>query len=162
MGTHFSSHIAIGYLFTENNLFFPFEKYTEEVFHMEKRFDQKTGKELSEVKIIDKKSSTVYLFNKKIIKYSLDFIEEFCKNINCKYSQIGDLNSFKNNIVLSPECKFEPYFSGDDFGNVRFGDSYKLSDINNSKKELKLLKNKLESFGLKVSEPGVFLAYCCG
>ena len=72
------------------------------------------------------------------------------------------MNSFKNNIVLSPECKFEPYFSGDDFGNVRFGDSYKLSDINNSKKELKLLKNKLESFGLKVSEPGVFLAYCCG
>ena len=162
MGIYYSAHIVVGYRFIKNELLSPFEKHTTEFYHMEKRFDQKTGEELPEVKVIDKESLTTYYLNNVNFDYHDEFIEKLCTLIDCEYCTLGDLNGLESSIILSPNYDFQPYFLGDDFGKVEFGNSYKLSDIINLKEKLDVLKNKLQSLRLRVPEPGVFLAYSYG
>ena len=159
MSTYYSAHIAIGYRFVISELLYPFEKHTTEFYHMEKRFDQKTGEELPEVKVIDKESITIYHINNQEFGWYLDFFEELCNHVQCDFSLLGDLNSLESSIVLTPKYTFESFFPGEDFGKVDFSNSLKFSDVLNLEPELLLLKNKLQSLRLRVPEPGVFLAY---
>ena len=159
MGFNYSAHIAIGYRFVISELLYLFETHTTEFYHMERNFDQKTGKELDGIKIIDKESITIYHINNKDFDRYLDFFEELCDHIECDYSLFGYLNSLDSSIVLTPKYDFESFFPGEDFGKVDFENSFKFSDIVNLEPELLLLKNKLQSLGLIVPEPGVFLVY---
>lgn len=158
MGFNYSAHIAVGYRFVKSE-YYIFETHTTEFYHMERNYDQKTGKELAEVKVIDKESLTVYHINNKDFYSYLEFIDELCLFLGCKYYIIGELNNLESSLILSPNYNFDSFLPGEDFGKVEFGNSFKFSDIVNLEPELLLLKNKLQSLGLRVPEPGIFLAY---
>ena len=155
MGIYYTVNIAVGYRFSPEDLLKPFTFSTEETSHMEKRFNPKTGEELSEVKVITTKSYKYYQVDNRKICTSYDAIEAICYKLNC----IHYIGGYEEDayFVLVPKKKLNCFYSGEDLGKFECGDSYKLKDVISYQEELEDLELKLTALGVKVPEAGVHL-----
>lgn len=89
MGTHYSYGLGIGYVVKVKEALAPFAKVTPEVSHEEKRFDAKTGRSLSPVKVIDKHGYTEYTIGGTTIDNVYDAEDMLSKFLNVKIARIG-------------------------------------------------------------------------
>jgi hypothetical protein len=165
MGIDCSYNLIFGFELSEEEVKKKFRKTVSNpgVFHMEDRFDPKTGKKLNPVKVWDnhpsKESYLViegYEFNED---YDDDFIYLLSKKFNCHVEHNGNFSSgelvyhFYVNEVLFDDKNITK------FGRITiYNDSISLDEINKLEPKALILKNKLESEGFKVPKPRVFLA----
>lgn len=165
MSTTYSFILNIGYQISEEEFTKPFlvSEHVEGVFHMEDRFDPKTGEKVPQVKVWDKKPYTkqYYVFNgEKIQKDIYDLIDLFKKtyNSNIHYyhnSVTGDIT-----IAILPNDYKPPL---DDYGHVDCRDEpISFEKLKSYEPELKEIYNQYKSLGIVLGEPKVFISKSIG
>jgi len=139
-------------------------------FHMEDRFDPKTGKKLAQVKVWDiepkTKTEKWYIVDGERYEYS-DMDPEnwaclFEEKLGCHVEVSGSYCSGDLTYVFSlnrPATKDEYQ----DWGNVAVHDpKITLPELELLIPRAKELKAKLEAWGLKVGEPKIFISSSVG
>ncbi len=90
MGHEYSSSVVIGFTMDQDDFLMPFKTTTEEKFHMEERFDQKTGKKLKPTKVIDEESIEAYLVDGVTHEDSYDALDALATIVDCNISSHGN------------------------------------------------------------------------
>jgi len=161
MGYH--HRICIGYRFRFLDLRKQFVKIIDEVFHMEKRFNPKTGERVKDVKFIDKSGYEIYKIGEFEYKSRFHFCETIAATCRCDNYYIGyasDEDEYgdeydDNGVVFSIPTKKKEI----DTGRWNCGGSFLFKDVAILGDKLEELKGKLESLGLKPGEPEVILCW---
>ena len=143
MGHEYSSSVIIGFTMEQEEFLMPFKTVTEEKFHMEERFNPKTGKKLPDVKVIDQASEDAYLVEGETYEYEYDALDAIASIVGCNISSHGDQVSGDDFMV-----GIEP--KGVD-GNE---DGIPLAEIPKLMKDCKRIKTIFsKKFGINLDEP---------
>ncbi len=171
MGTHYSFYLRVGFEISEKDLLKPFRRssstHTEGVFHMEDRFNIKTGNRLEPVKVWDTKPKTT---TKKWLEINGERLEDWDPD--------GLTASFKEMIGCNVDyfwksCEqdgetyvFYPHSTEhgeDDYGNISISNrSMDYQTVVGLEPQLKEIKNKLEALGIIVADAKVFIGEVSG
>ncbi len=175
MGIYYSYYLVCGYELEEGEVLAKFlkSKTTKEegIFHMEDRFDEKTGAKLKQVKVWDKKpvreTETWYVigdYDSSKTDYwdEIDYEEVLPaleKLFDCKvtfgFSCTGD-----NKLYFEADIPAE---GGYDAGKITISrSSIDVSDIVKSLDKLKTLGETLRSYGFEIDEPTVMIGESIG
>lgn len=132
-------------------------------FHMEDRFDSKTGVKIESAKVWDRKPSTKtwYEIEGKKMDYGFD-IEEWERFLGDKLGcEVDACGSFPSNELTYVFHVNKPvhWKEADDYGKVTvFNSIIEHKDILVLMPKAVELKEKLEKLGLEVDEPSIFIA----
>lgn len=166
MGIDYSASIAFGCRVTPEMIGQVFGVTLPEKFHMEDRFDPKTGKKLPQVKVIDWEEMNVYKIDKGADEYfedQIELMEEVCKRARASYWIVSDYDAPPDETTFI--VGVTPKKSGDDgesWGRVDTGPSYSLDDVADLRPELEEIRKRLKDMGLKIGPPRVYCAmYVC-
>lgn len=166
MSTSYTFSLTVGYRISSRALLAPYAQKSPERFHMEDRYDPKTGQKLKPVKVIDQEEYESYVLDG-------EEIEEY---------EIGELIGKKLNKKLSVKCVFEEDGYDDldfiigpdlgkipgykksfvDYGNVEAGGTIPFAEFTRIQEQLELIRAALGEFGITVGEPEVTIAHHVG
>lgn len=158
MGLNYSFHIGIGFVIPFKDVLEavnPFLKTTTEIFHMEDRYDPKTGEKLQPSKIIDIESESYYEFDNIKFNHRLEFLDYFFH-----YHEVNFSSDIDENVVYLT-IKIEHTGEDDvECGRMSAGDSVLYT--NAFSKESQLAIEKIEDFITKElrfvpPEPKIFI-----
>ena len=171
MGIDYSFYLRVGYTLTESEVAAPFSRELvvkdDGSFHMEDRYDSKTGAKLNPVVVWDRKPKNYKekwyeVDEEKLEAWEPEDIERFFEkklpgcNVQCIYSFVGDENYF----IFYPHEDEGP---GLNKSRVSvYNCSMDFETVKNLEVPLKNLKDSLESFGYKVGKAKVFVASMIG
>lgn len=128
------------------NVLKPFRKEQEEKYHMEDRFDEKTGKKVSEVKIIDQQAVATYTYNGKDYReFERDLLEALSEDLGCT---IADGGGYSDGTTAYVSVSFVTDGSGEDYGRVDTGGKATLDEISICKAKCMSLKQELNKLGV--------------
>jgi hypothetical protein len=132
-------------------------KVVPEKFHMEDRFDPKTGAKLAPVKVVDEDETVSWFVGKEEFEYEDEFLEEFFNRKGMTYSDNSGMSEASVAYVTVPV----KHTGEDDFddGNITCGSSiaYSVATSKSTQNCLKKIKKFLQSLGLEVGEPKIFV-----
>lgn len=160
MGIDYSFSIGIGYVVSYDSLVEALEPWavkTEDDFHMEDRFDPKTGKKIGQEKVVDFEGETTYKLGKKKFEYEDEFLEALFDSFGAEYSNDGGMSEATvAYITVKTEHTGEDDFDG---GRVFAGSSILFSEAmaTKTKAALKKLAKQLTKMGLEPGEAKIFI-----
>jgi hypothetical protein len=161
MSTYYTFGIAIGFEFSPEELSDVFGERIAEKSHMEDRFDQKTGKKTSQVKVIDEEDRVVCKLDGKVFEsdYWTDFANSLARKIGCR--AVMRMYETEGTVVFGPKM---PKCLGheDDFGHISLEGALPMGPILKFGPELKRIGAALRKLGLKPGRPIVRISYSCG
>ncbi len=157
MGIRFSSEILIGFAVSSKDVHKPFEEKVPGKFHMEDRFDPKSGAKLKAEKVWDEHPETLLMYKGEDYYMHEGFEELLEELLDCRVSIVGSYPCGDLEYVFHPDMP-KPSTAGDDGGSVTFGPSYWMKDIVALDIRLKSLKTRLKKLGIEPGEPEVKLA----
>lgn len=153
MGIDYSFWLDIGYKIDSSSLPESMLKVTEEKFHMEDRFDQRTGKQLPPVKVVDEEGGeTTYVVDGTELEDTYELAEALAEKLGCEvecehgYSGEDFALTFSLNLPRTNE-------DDGDWGRVSAGSSILFEEATSSKAQaaMKKLAEDLKALGI---EPG--------
>jgi hypothetical protein len=165
MSTSYNFSLVVGFQILESVMDKAFVKTISNPgkFHMEDRFDPKTGQKVTPVKIWDEKPLKSSCAELNGVKYDntieSDFISELENVLGCNISYV---------FTYDEECKFDFYLHEDgqcdiDSGHVSVHNSrMDLNEVVKMLPKLIELKQDMESLGLTVGKPEVFISTSIG
>jgi hypothetical protein len=122
---------------------------------MEDRFDQKSGKKLASVKVVDSEAGEKYVFEgKDFDDDQYEFLDMLAGKLKCSIANGG---GYSNGETLYISVDFDVANDGTDEGRVTCGGSASIKNIAKAIKQAEALKKKLAKLGVKVGEPRVFI-----
>lgn len=141
MGHEYSSTVIVGFVMDHDDFLMPFKTTTFEKFHMEDRFDQKTGKPLKPVKVVDEESIEGYVVEGEVHECSYDALDALGGIVGCSISSHGNM------------CTGEYFMVGIEPNGLPDGD-LKLADIPRFMEECQRIKAMFaKKFGIDLGEP---------
>jgi hypothetical protein len=161
MGTDYSSNIAFGFRILASKIEKIFAKVIPGKKHVEQRFDQKTGKRISDEVVVDQEEKTTYEFDGKEYEVVDELVDAICKKLGCSRSIIGipgqgDDIDYVFGVKMDESSEIE---TGTDGGRADFGNSYRYTDVLLLESSLTILKAKLRGYKIPVGEATVFLCW---
>lgn len=126
MGMNWESATVVGFVIDKDDLEMPFKQTVPEEFHMEDRYNRRTGKKLNEqVKVVDKKEYEEFFFNGSSVGDDpSELVSCLESEVGCRISMYGnycdaidlvyaiepidaesDSFTFKQIAELEPECE---------------------------------------------------------
>ncbi len=127
MGIDYGADIGIGYIINLDDLLAPFRVETEEKFHLEDRFDQKTGKKLEPAKVVDVEAGEAFVFEGQTYEEGYELYEAMAEKLNCSIQNTGGYTDGETLFVTvhaeytcEDGCDGGRFFVGSSFGK-RFG-----------------------------------------
>ncbi len=157
MGISYSANIFLGYVMSVEDVQKPFVIKTEGKFHMEDRFDPKTGDKVKTVKIWDEKPSKGLFYKGQEFEMHEGFEELLEELLDCRVTLSGSFCTGDFQYIIHPEMP-SPSSGGEDEGRVTFGPSYWFKDFLSLEIRLKRIKGALQKLGLAPGEPEVKLS----
>jgi hypothetical protein len=160
MGMQYSIGLGIGFIVRASIFFDAFETLKEEKFHMEDRWDPKTGKQLEPVKVVDEQVESVYTFNGEELEDELSVMEKVGNELNCDIEHGNENDEYLNITLRDVE-----YTDEDDFddGRVSIGHSVSFLEVVQKEEELVRLATAFrDRCGIKVGNPKVFCSLSIG
>lgn len=173
MSTSYSFYLRVGFEITEDDIIKTFQHKEESgepgIFHMEDRFDPKTGARIAPEKVWDKRPKA---HTKKWLEIDGQKIEDFGDNpdqdtslletmIGCRVGYFWNSTGGNDNSYV-----FYPHSDGNESLDFGRGSIHNISmlyqDVVNLAPELDRIKEKLQSLGFPVKEAKVFLPSIIG
>lgn len=157
MGIDYSANVGIGFIVDREDLLAPFRVETEEKFHMEDRYDPKTGKKLEPVKIVDVEAGEIFEFEGKTFEEEYEVVEAIADKLDCI---IEDTGGYTDCETLQITVKVE-HTDEDDVDCDRFyvGSSILFDNVTALRAELKRVAKGFKKYGVDVGEAKVYVAY---
>ena len=161
MGIHYGIGLAIGFTIRLEEFLKPFAKTREEEFHIEDRWDPKTGKKLEPVKVVDDEGDEWYEYGAASMDEE-ELMEAVGNNFKCNINYIGDCEA--SEAVLEITLDDVVYTSEDDYddGRVSIGCSMKFEELVALQSRLRSTKQAFEEIGIVLGEPKVMCSYSIG
>ncbi len=157
MGIDYSAEILVGFTLDAETVHKVFQVKTPGKFHMEDRFDPKTGAKLKSEKVWDEHPETRLMYKGEEY-YQFEGFEELLEElIDCQVSTIGSYPCGKLEYVFHPAMP-SPSNGGEDMGKVTFGPSYWYKDLLPLEPRFRRIKAALKKIELDVGEPEVKLS----
>jgi hypothetical protein len=164
MGIDYTYKLVYGFELDEEDVLAPFQhtKKTEGEFHMEDRFDPKTGAKLPAVKVWDKKPTSERWYEVDGKKYDDLDPEEWDsileEKFGCFVEQMGSFPSGELTRIFHVNQSMN-WKDADDYGRITvFNNAMSATLLKELEPKANELKTKLQAFGYEVSEPQVFIA----
>lgn len=139
---------GIGYLLDVEQLAGRFRAKIEEVSHLEKRFDPKTGKAIADEKVIDTEASDPWTFKGKHFDDLGEWLETVAEELNCDFCYIG--NPVNNEGIAAFSMKLKGEESEYGITTVPF------ASLTRIERPLMTLGKKLRHLGIMAKEPVMF------
>lgn len=169
MGISYKLRLCFGYEVKEEAAFAPFLKthteVKEGVFHMEDRFDPKTGDKVEPEKVWDIKPSKkvtkwVEIGGVRIEDYNaLELISQLEDYYECNVETFGSFVSSNAKTLVFYVNEPVLWKDASDYGKFSvYNNSLSLEEISKLTPKVLSLKEKLEANNIKVNEPKCFLA----
>lgn len=149
MSTDYSASPVVGWIIPVDSFLRPLRKQVKEEFHLEDRFDQKSGKKVGQVKVVDKEGGWYYFFEGE--EYGAAPDEDDCMNggeqdeelLEAIGKQVGASIHIDGNFMNGPmyaviQSKQLKQKDGE----------YPLKDVVKSVKELERIHRELVKLGL--------------
>lgn len=162
MGTDYNAGIDMGFVFQRDNLLVKYEKEIPAKFHMEDRFDSKTGKKLPQVKVIDEAEYTVFEFNGKTYEEDEELFRAIAQATKCVYSVFGSGSLGGSDYVLFGLSGEARNNYGVDAGNVQMGGEIDVNTVVRYAPRLEKLRDRLRKLGLKPRQAEVVVTHDIG
>lgn len=143
MSIETTHHVRVGFEFAEETIREIFSKYVDEISHMEKRYDPKTGTEIEPEKIIDQPARSVLVLDGREFEETDDeldielFCEAVAKKARCTWYRHG--NYCEGNYLIV----FGPRFKTNKFGDIPVDQVIKNAD------RFGRIKQALKNLGLE-------------
>lgn len=155
MGIDYQFNIGIGFILDREDVVAPFRVQTEEKFHMEDRFDSKTGKKLAPLKVVDQKATEAFELDGKTYEECWDFYEALGEKLDCSISNQG---GYTDGETLYITINIEHTGEDDlDSGRVTAGSSITFDNVTMSRATLMTLSKKLKKLGIEPGTAKVFI-----
>lgn len=149
MSVDYSASLAIGYEVTTEMLE-RFKVRTDPVWHMEARFNPKTGEKLPDERIEDEPAGEVYRFGGAEYDYPEDLINDLCHKLNaCYHSSMeyyGDTADMY--FVVGPRLKSVEDYEGEDIGKLSIYGKMDWQDVLALGEELNRIGQELLKAGI--------------
>lgn len=147
MSINYEPCVIIGFFPSIEDFLDGIERPLGEVSHVEERYDQRTGKRLPDVKVVDREATIGYVFNGK--EYTEDDVQQL-------FEDIGE------HIGATIET-FDNAFSGDIFGvsivphgvRAEEGGMYSFTAVANAAFQCEILETKMKKLNLNPGPAGV-------
>ncbi len=164
MGVDYSASVAIGFYFTPDEVTEAFTEGVEEVSHLERRYDPRTGKEVGPEKVIDQEGGRRLVFKGEVIGDAdaneddpcapQDLFEAIAGYLKCQYWEDGWYEDL-NGIVFgySPKKFIKTGWSN---GPADTAGGIHQDDLLGLMPKMEPLMLKLRELGLKPGPAGVF------
>jgi hypothetical protein len=143
MSTEYDANYVVGWLLDEDNIPKKYRSFRKEVSHLEDRFDPKTGKKITQEKVIDSEEQDIFVLEGEEYDDSSEFFEHLAITIGGVTEQVGDFNGGDVSYAIEPAI---------DKADMNEGDLKVLSMPKYTKK-LKVMQRKLAKLGFDVGEP---------
>jgi len=145
MGIYYSFNLAVGFICEMDSLTKPFIVVTEDKFHMEDRFDSKSGAKLEPVKVVDERSEMTYVFMGKTYENQYELREALEEELGCNIYDGGGYSDGKTAYI---SVDFETDDSGEDYGRVCVGGKATFEEVAKCKEKCIDLKKALNALGV--------------
>lgn len=164
MSIDYSFHLCMGFEIDQQEVenIFVHKETDPGVFHMEDRFDPKTGIKIDPIKIWDEKPST-----KKWVEYKGNKIKDLdpeewetllAEEFDCYVSQRGSFPTGKLTYVFSVNKPIS-WKDAENHGHITiYNNAIECFMIDALNQKAFSLKSKLEQRGYKIGDPKVFIA----
>lgn len=140
MGHEHSSVVIVGFTMDQDDFLMPFKTTTAEKFHMEERFDQKTGKKAKPVKVVDEEPKEGYVVEGEFFEYPSEAVDAVAVIVGCDASTHGNM------------CTGEYFMVGIEPNGIP--GELKLTDVAKFLPECERIKAAFaEKFGLDLGDP---------
>jgi len=158
MGIDYSASLGIGFVVSNDDLLKPFTVETEEKFHMEDRFDPKTGKKLAPVKVIDEEGGETYEFEGERYEDTYELFDAMGKKLGC---EIANQGGYSNGETLYVFVDGVEHTGEDDCDDGRFsvGTSVLFDEVARQKSALDKLAKAFKKYGIDLGPAKVFVAW---
>ncbi len=154
MGIDYSFSLAVGFVVAMDSLVKPFIVKKEEKFHMEDRFDPKTGKKIGQAKVVDQSAEEEYAYKGETYECRYEMFEALEVDLDCSINSGGGYSDGKTAYI---SVEFETDDSGEDYGRVCVGGKATFEEVAKCKKKCADLKKTLTKLG--VSSLGEAMVY---
>lgn len=154
--------IAIGFEFSSEELADVFGEQVVEESHMEDRFDQRTGKKVGQVKVVDEEARIVCRLDGKVFESDdwTSFADKLAKKVGCRATTAFEFEG-EGVVVIGPRMP-NCLHSGDTFYKVSLEGPMPMGPILKFGPELKRIGAALRKLGLKPGKPVVRVCFSCG
>lgn len=156
MSIDYSVHLGVGYILDREDIVALFRVEIPEKFHMEKRFDPKSGKKIEPEKVIDEESGEEFEYKGKKYENEYELFEALGQDLGCNIANCG---GYSDDEVIRVTLDIETDDSGVDDGRFTVGGAAAFNDVTAKRAELMALKKKFKKLGIDLGEPKVFPAW---
>lgn len=156
MGIDYSVHLGVGFIVNKDSLTSPFRVETEEQFHMEDRFNPKTGEKLAPVKVVDVEADEAFVFEGKTYDDWYELSEALAEKLDCG---IQDTGGYTDGETIFVTLAVDTDDGGTDEGRFTVGGAAKFDDVTAMRAQLTKLKKAFKKFGVDLGEAKVFPAW---
>lgn len=162
MGINYTFTLRVGYSLEQDVVHRVFEKTTPGEFHMEDRYDSKTGQKIGRVKVWDKQPETTFVIDGQEYDDDMDAITSaLARFLGCDVAVSGSYptGEFSYDFTFPTRNKSKTI----DYGKIDLcNPSMYFSDVVAMEKELWDLKYKMDKLGLNPGNPKVFISSSIG
>jgi len=162
MGISYRFELAIGFEVSMEEVDRVFGHTTDEVCHMEDRYDPRTGERLEPVLVRDQQSERVLMFDGLEVDEWL-IGDELAGLLDCDVHRIDPYDGPVLAFVFGPHMKMNEEDALDDYHAGCSGSVY-VDDIVTGKfaTELKRIEERLHALGFEVGRPKVQIVWSIG
>jgi hypothetical protein len=163
MGIDYNATLEIGFVFKSNEVAKIFKKEIPEKFHLETRYDPKTGAVLKgKEKIIEREGYIEYHFKGKCQPDQEELFASIAQEIRCQYLSFGDMCCGPDYVVFKPNFQARKQYGYDDRGRHTIEGEIDVNAIIKMAPILEKLKTRLRKLGLKPRNAEVLVAHVVG
>lgn len=156
MGIDYSVHLGIGYILDREDIIAPFRVEIPEKFHMEDRFDSKTGKKLAPEKVVDEEGGEEFEYKGTRYEMEYELFEAMAEDLECCIDNCG---GYTDGETIRVTLDVETDDSGIDDGRFTVGGAVSFADVTAMRAQLTALKKKFKKLGIDLGEAKVFPAW---
>jgi len=154
MGIDYSFNLAVGFITTGKNVVKPFTVTLPEKFHMEDRFDPKTGKKLPSEKVVDFEGGESFKLDGQEYDEEYELLEALSEKLGCCIENAG---GYTNGETLYVTAALDTDDDTLDEGRVYVGGGSTPADVAQAAKEANALSKKFKKLGIELGEVKVFV-----
>lgn len=150
MSFGYGAHLSAGFLIDEAMLL-PLTRREEEVSRVESRYDQTTGKRLTDVKIVEQKARKIFVLEDVETSSFMEFMEALAEKIRCEVEFFYDQSRGTKAAILAPSLLEKT--DGQDFGDVDIDGFARCADVVDLMPRFEILGQTLRRLGVEVGPP---------
>ncbi len=150
MGIDYAFNLGIGFVLDREDVLAPFRVEREEKFHMEDRFNPKTGKKVEPAKVVDEEAGEAFILDGTHHDDDWSFLEALSQKLGCDITNQGGYSDDQT-LYFTVKVKTTGEDGLED-GRMTVGYSIAFVTVIESSSSVMLLAAKLKKLGI---EPGV-------